>query len=69
MSTETVSKGVRLPAQVWDAIEAEARSVKLSANDYLRRRLTTLFCPDSDAQKISGRSKRTAQDEVVELPE
>jgi hypothetical protein len=55
MSNEpTVSKGIRLPQQVWRSIEEEAAALKMTPNEYLRRRLGALFfrAPDMQNQHL-----------------
>ena len=52
MSTErTLAKGIRLPDSLWSAIDCEARSLKMTRNEYLSRRLGSLFAAPGDVPK------------------
>ncbi len=62
-----IAKGIRLPGEVWEAIELEAESLQMTRSEYLRRRLSSLFRVDPDSQKVSPYAQKTSAD-LVELP-
>lgn len=50
--TTMESRGLRLHPALWEAIEREAKQVKLRPTDYLRRRIEDFFSFDPDGHIV-----------------
>ncbi len=62
------AKGIRLPNPLWERIEAEAASLRMTRSDYLRRKLGTLFSVESNVMKSHSHvSKSIIDDDSVPL--
>ena len=66
--TSTAAYGIRLPHEVWDAINTEADSLGMSRNEFILRKLTAALRAPRERRNPANFARKD-EDDLVELPD
>jgi metal-responsive CopG/Arc/MetJ family transcriptional regulator len=67
MSNEsTEAKGIRLPASLWEMVDAEARKLRMSRSEYVQRLLASSVDWEPKMQKSDANTTKSHTNRMVE---